>query len=331
MSRCLVIGGAGFIGGHLAKALAQSGHSVDVLDNFSRGVADDFLGELARTHGVGVLSGDLVDPQALAPLDDRYDYIFQLAAIIGVKHVLARPYEVLHKNVAIHASAIAFAQRQRQLKRFVFASTSEVYAGSLQHLDLPVPTPETVPLVLTDLAQPRTSYMLSKLYGEAMCQQSGVPFTILRPHNVYGERMGLSHVVPELMQKARAIGTGGSLPVASVSHRRAFCHVSDAIDLTIGLAMSDQGRNGTFNIGNGDAEISMGELARLILKTIGREDIRIETLPDTPGSPHRRCPDMTHAIAASGVRPRVSLEEGLRLTHAWYETHVFSRAGLSAQ
>jgi nucleoside-diphosphate-sugar epimerase len=66
---------------------------------------------------------------------------------------------------------------------------------------MPIPTPEDTLLALPGLDQPRTSYMLSKIYGEAMVRHSGVPFTILRPHNIYGPRMGSSHVIPELLQK----------------------------------------------------------------------------------------------------------------------------------
>ena len=90
-------------------------------------------------------------------------------------------------------------------KLFVFASTSEVYAGSLEHFGLPIPTPETAPLGLPDLGRPRTTYMLSKIYGEALCRHAGLPFTILRPHNLYGPRMGMAHVIPELHARATHI------------------------------------------------------------------------------------------------------------------------------
>jgi nucleoside-diphosphate-sugar epimerase len=133
LGKSLVIGGAGFIGAHLSRTLAEGGERVDILDNFSRGVSDPFLKEIAAKP--------------------------------GVRHVLERPYEVLRKNVEIHANAIALAKRQTTLDRFVFTSTSEVYAGSLLHTALPIPTPEDVPLALTDLANPRTSYMLSRSTG----------------------------------------------------------------------------------------------------------------------------------------------------------------------
>jgi nucleoside-diphosphate-sugar epimerase len=89
-------------------------------------------------------------------------------------------------------NVLTLARDQRDFSRFLFASTSEVYAGTLQYFGMPIPTPENTPLAMTALDEPRTSYMISKIMGEAMCQQSGLPFTIFRPHNVYGPRMGMA-------------------------------------------------------------------------------------------------------------------------------------------
>ena len=160
---------------------------------------------------------DLRASDALADLGSDYTHVFHLAAIVGVGHVLERPYATLRDNVRLLDVVLDFARRQSALARFLFASTSEVYAGSLEHLDMPVPTPEDTPLALPSLAHPRTSYMLSKLYGEALVRHGGVPFTIFRPHNVYGPRMGLSHVVPQLLEKAHRAPDGGTLEVFSSS------------------------------------------------------------------------------------------------------------------
>jgi UDP-glucose 4-epimerase len=329
MSKTLIIGGAGFVGAHLARALLGAGERVDVLDNFSRGVRDPFLEETGRL-GAGLIDADVLNPAACARLDEGYSVIYQFAAIIGVRHVLERPYEVLLKNVMIQAAAIELARRQKALQRFVFTSTSEVYAGSLLHMQMPIPTPESVPLALTDLSHPRTSYMLSKLYGEAMCHQSRLPFTIVRPHNIYGPRMGLVHVLPELMARARALPRGGQLEVASVDHRRAFCYIDDAVQLLIRLAAAPDGRGGTFNLGNQEQELSIGEVARLVLQAVGRTDLQLVARPETPGSPQRRCPEMSQTLAVTGFHPAIGLEEGISRTYAWYMTNVFSSEGVSA-
>ncbi len=330
MSKALILGGAGFIGGHLARALAESGESLDVVDNFSRGVRDPFLRDLGAKPNVRLIDGDIVGETLGSQLADDYSVIYQLAAIIGVRHVVERPYDVLCDNIAIQAKAIELGRKQKGLARFVFASTSEVYAGSLLHTNMPIPTPETVPLALTDLAQPRTSYMLSKIYGEALCHQSGLSFTIVRPHNLYGPRMGLVHVLPELMLKARGLPVGGTLPVASPRHHRTFCYIDDAVEILRRLAAAPAAAHGTFNVGNQDPEVSIGEIARLVLETMGRSDVEILRLPDTPGSPARRCPDMSWTVGVTGFRPKVALEDGIRRTYRWYDENVFARGGVSA-
>jgi UDP-glucose 4-epimerase len=330
VTKTLIIGGGGFIGAHLAQKLVAADGSVDILDNFSRAVRDPFLQKIEEMKSVRLIDADMLDSATPTIMDDDYTAIYQFAAIIGVRHVLERPYEVLHKNVLIQAHAIELAKRQRELNRFVFASTSEVYAGSLKHMTLQVPTPEDVPIALTSLEHPRTSYMLSKIYGEAMCQQSDLPFTIVRPHNVYGPRMGLAHVLPELIKKARALPQGGQLEVASVDHRRAFCFIDDAIEILHNLASNPKAVDGTFNLGNQEQEVSIGEIARIVLEVTSRKDLEVVPLPETPGSPARRCPDMTKTTNLIGSLPFLSLKDGVERTYKWYTENVFSDGGVSA-
>ncbi len=326
MSRILITGGAGFIGGFLAEACANAGHGVTIVDNFARGVQDPFLRALEQ-KGVRIVKRDLLTESW--EFSEDFDAVVHLAAIIGVRHVLERPYAVLRDNVLLTDRAIAFAHTQKALKSFLFASTSEVMAGSLLHLNMPLPTPEDFPLALTDLAQPRTSYMLSKIYGEAMCQHSGLPFTIIRPHNIYGPRMGLSHVVPELLRKAYDRKDGESLEVASADHSRAMCFITDAVELIRRLILSQGAVGGTFNIGNQTTETTIGELAKIIVAAAGRK-LNLVSSPGAPGSPARRCPDMRRTIEVTGFTPEVGVEEGVRRTFAWYRENIFDSAGVSA-
>jgi nucleoside-diphosphate-sugar epimerase len=322
MSRALITGGAGFIGAHLARRLLREGLHVDLVDDFSRAVHDAELASLDASGKVRVLQRDLRLPEALDDLDDAYHYVVHLAAIVGVARVVSQPYAVLADSVTMLRNVIAAAERQPALARLVFLSTSEVYAGALAHRTLAFPTPESTPLSITDLAQPRTAYMLSKIYGEAICHRAGVPFTILRPHNVYGPRMGLAHVIPELLQRAHAAAPGAQLEVASVDHRRTFCYVDDAVEMIWRAASSPSCVDETLNLGAEGPEVSIGELAALIATSVAKE-IEIVSLPATAGSPHRRCPDMTKTRALIGYEPRVGLTDGLRRTYDWYRAHVF--------
>jgi len=330
MKKVLITGGAGFIGLNLSKNFLAKGYQVDILDNFSRGVEDTEIRQLSTTKNVKLLQKDLLKVGSLDDLGSDYSLIFHLAAIIGVAHVLKRPFAVLKDNTLMTVEMLELARKQKNLQRFIFASTSEVYAGTLQHFELPVPTPETTPLALTNLDHPRTSYMLSKIYGEALCHQSGIPFTLIRPHNVYGPRMGLSHVIPELYKKAHEAAVGQTIEVASSHHRRAFCYIDDAIEMISRGAESPQGQNETLNIGNERAEVSIGELAQLILNKAGK-DLKIKTGPETSGSPSRRCPDMKHTEKITGYRPQVDLEEGVTRTLNWYRENIFSGKEVSAK
>jgi nucleoside-diphosphate-sugar epimerase len=264
----------------------------------------------------------MLSPGALDDLPGDYGLIFHLAAIVGVANVLDAPERVLRRNVELLLAALELAARQKGLERFAFASTSEVYAGTLERGQLPLPTPEDSPLTVPDPKLPRTSYMLSKIYGEAMSFQSGLPVTVVRPHNVYGPRMGLAHVIPELLKRAYEAEDGGTLEVYSVEHRRTFCHVSDAVEMISRAARAPEGAGQALNLGKQEPEIPIGELAKLIIEVVGRR-LEIEPLEPHPGSPSRRCPDMTRMAEVTGYIAQTSIEDGVRDTYDWYRPNVF--------
>ena len=328
--KALITGGAGFIGGHLTARLLADGYAVDLVDNLSRGVEDDLIAGFRDHPDFSIVVADLRDPESLAQVGDDYTHVFHFAALLGVQNVLDRPYAVLRENISMLETMLDVAARQTSLERFVFPSTSEVYVGTLQHFELPLPTPETTPLAISPLEHPRTSYMLSKIYGEALVHQCGLPFTIIRPHNFYGPRMGLSHVVPELLSKIHAMSDGDELVVASMDHSRTFCFIDDAIELIVRLVDGPAGLGGTFNIGVQEPEVTIGELAQLLVDTVGRK-VTIVPGETTPGSPSRRAPDMTHTIAATGHEPAVSLADGVRRTYEWYRERVFDGGSVSAK
>lgn len=330
MTKVLISGGAGFIGFHLARRFVNEGFQVDILDNFSRAVKDPELSSLLADKNVQCISADLTSADDMAGLGTDYQYIFHLAAIIGVQHVLGRPYDVLTKNIDMLSNIIEVSRRQVDFKRLVYTSTSEVYAGTLKHFELPIPTPEDTPLAITDTAEPRTSYMLSKIYGEAMCQHSNLPHTIIRPHNVYGPRMGMSHVIPELLKRALDTKEGESLKVYSVSHKRTFCYIDDAVELLYRIVQNDNCKDVTMNLGAQGPEVSIGELAQIILETVGKE-LPVESGPITSGSPSRRAPDMTKAMELTGFQSQVELREGVAKTFQWYNETIFQSDGITAK
>ncbi len=320
--KVLITGGAGFIGYHLTNEFLSQGYEVTIVDNFSRGVQDSFLLALEKDHGVKFVSADLMDDSNYDKLDTDFDYIVHLAAIIGVQNVINRPYDVLRLNVELLIKMIAYAKLQKDLKRFLFASTSEIYAGTLEFYDMEIPTPETTPLTITPLESPRTSYMLSKIYGEALLRQSGLKYTIFRPHNFYGPRMGMSHVIPEQLKKAYFSEDGAQIDVFSVNHKRTFCYISDAVRMIRLIAESENTVGEAFNIGNEKPEVTIQHVAETVLKVVGKPLI-INPKPATLGSPERRCPSMKKMKEFTGYEGKVSLEEGIQKTFDWYKKNIF--------
>ncbi|HSI10812.1 MAG TPA: NAD-dependent epimerase/dehydratase family protein [Chthoniobacter sp.] len=325
MSKILITGAAGFVGWHLAMRLsAEPGNELTLVDNFVRGRRDDDLETLLARPNVRLISADLSDAAAYEQLGQSYDHVYHLAAIIGVKNVMSRPYDVVRVNALTTLHLLEWLRNGGGAK-ILFSSTSEAYAWTQQFHTLPIPTPENVPLALTDIGNARSSYAGSKVFGELAvthgCASIGKAFTIVRYHNVYGPRMGFEHVIPELFQ--RSIAGQNPLVVYSANHSRAFCYIDDAISATIAAMENPVADNATINIGN-DAEVTIGELATEVLAVAGVSP-KVETQVAAHDPIHRRCPDISRARALLGYEPKVSLRSGLEKTLAWYRPHLAAR------
>jgi nucleoside-diphosphate-sugar epimerase len=310
--------------------LVENGYTVCIADNFARGVVDGDLELLLAQSETTLSTVDITDQNAVLALGSDFSAIFHLAAIIGVTHVLESPYEVLVENTRMLENTIALARKQESLSRFLFASTSEVYAGTLKQFNLTVPTPESSMLAVTELNQPRTSYMLSKIVGEALCHQAGIPFTIFRPHNVYGPRMGMAHVIPEQLKKVWAADAGDCLGVHSANHRRAFCYIDDAVEMLKRILETNACTGMTLNLGTQSPEITIREVVEMCIDVAGKS-LGIRDLSPTLGSPERRAPDMELTKELLGFESNVELRKGIERTWTWYREHVFENGGLTAR
>ena len=328
MKKVLITGGAGFIGYFLAKKLLDFDYEIHLADNFSRGVNDNALIEIINSNQVKLINTNILDIQNLYDLDNDYHYIFHLAAIVGVKNVLKAPFDVLRNNNLLLNNMIDKAKQQKNLRRFIFASTSEVYAGTLKDFGIKFPTPEETPLSVGFKHDQRNTYMLSKIYGEYLCTHSGLPYTIIRPHNFYGPRMGLSHVIPEILKKAYE-SANGLIDVYNVDHKRAFCYITDAIDIIYDIIECEESLNEIFNIGNELDEVSMIDVASIIIKIVNNK-LEVNSLIDNNNSPARRCPSMKKASKLINIRKLTSLEGGIANCNKWYYENVFKEKGISA-
>ncbi|MFF0767318.1 NAD-dependent epimerase/dehydratase family protein [Nonomuraea wenchangensis] len=310
--KVLLLGGAGFIGLHLARRLRADGHAVTVIDDFSRGRRDDELTAL----DVEVRSADLTDQASYAAIEPGWDQIYMLAAVVGVRNVEKDPARVIRVNTL---SMMHLLDWLRPGDKLFFASTSEAYAGGVTTGLVPVPTAEDVPLVIEDVASPRYTYAISKMLGEAAvlhtARAKGFEAVIGRFHNVYGPRMGADHVIPEL--SLRAMRGEDPFRLYGADQSRAFCYVDDAVEAMVRLMAEPRAMGQIVHIGN-DAETNIGDLAKLVLR-IAEVSPAIDDVPAPAGSVARRCPDLTLLRELTGYEPRVALEEGVRRTFAWYQ------------
>jgi nucleoside-diphosphate-sugar epimerase len=314
----LILGGSGFIGFALAKQLASEGHRLTLVDNLSRGKMDQEFSEfLSQNPEFNFIELDLTEPIPGKLLPNKYNYVFLLAAVVGVKYTSEKPLDVLNINTLIVKNVLDWFNG-RTTSKFIFASTSETYAGSVELGIAKIPTKESVPLSVVDIFNPRFSYAISKIWGEHAVilagEKAGFDFDIVRFHNVYGPRMGMEHVIPELC--IRAIKKENPFKVFGAEQYRAFCYIDDAVQGLIVVA-KNSGTKRIINIGNDQKEIKISTLVNMILK-LGHHAPRKDIHESPKGSVSRRCPDLT-ILKSIGFIQKVTLSEGLELTYQWYK------------
>ena len=313
------------MGFHLASKLSsEPSDTVVLLDNYRRGADDEELRVLAERPNVQLIRGDVTDPILFDSLGSGFDEVYHMAAVIGVANVLEHPSDVIRVNGGGTLRLLDWYVDGGG-ERLLFTSTSEVYAWTQHFHPLPIPTPEDVPLSITELDNPRSTYAGTKIFGELavrhVCNAARKHHVAVRYHNVYGPRMGYNHVMPELFGRVKA--GSDPLTVYSAGYSRAFCFVSDAVEATIAAMIEPEASVKFLNIANDREEITMGDLAFMIIGLAGRgQTIVSETASYDPVE--RRCPDITRARDILGYEPSVPLRTGLELTLAWYEKHPYS-------
>lgn len=327
MRRTLILGGAGFIGYHLALRLAGEGHELTLVDDLSRGRRDREMEALCARPNVTLVLADLTRADALAGLSKRWDGVHMLAAVVGVRNVETDPARVVRTNTLALLHLLDWMTPESGV--LFFASTSETYAGGVAAGTLPVPTPEDVPLSVPDVRAPRFAYAASKILGEAAvihtARARGLRAVVGRFHNVYGPRMGADHVIPELA--LRALNGENPFRLYGAEQRRAFCYVSDAVEAIVRLTASEPACGQIVNIGNDSEETVIEDLARLVLRE-ARFEPALDRMPAPPGSVARRCPDIGRLRALTAFVAKVSIETGVCDTFAWYrDRHASDRGG----
>lgn len=151
-----------------------------------------------------------------------------------------------------------------------------------------------------------------------MCHFSELKFTIIRPHNLYGERMGNSHVIPQLISRIKNLKKNQTLYLHSAKHKRCFCYVDDAVNQILALSFSSKSINKTFNIGNNDNEIKIFDLAKLILNLMKRSDIKIKKINKNISSPSKRLPSLKNNFNITKYSNKINIINGCKKVVKWY-------------
>ena len=315
--KILVTGGAGFIGSHLVERLLCGGeaHNVVVLDNFN-----DFydptvkrrnMEEVRKAASGGdleVFEGDLRDAAAVRELltGERFDLIYHLAAMAGVRASIEQPLLYFDVNVqgTMNLLEAALAAGKPPV---VFASSSSVYGGSPH-----VPFSEDDPV-----NQPISPYAASKKAAELVCHTyyhlHGLDITCLRFFTVYGPRQRPEMAIHRF---TRRMLQGREVPMfGDGSTSRDYTFISDIIDGVV-AAGAHIGGYRIYNLGN-SSPVPLRELISRLAAALGIEP-RIEELQQPPGDVVRTWADISRASAELGYNPKVGLDEGLRSFVEWY-------------
>jgi UDP-glucose 4-epimerase len=307
--RVLITGGAGFVGSHLAEALLDAGHRVQVIDDLSTGTIDNIV-HLKPNPKFSYVIDTVFNESLTAELVDAADVVFHLAAAVGVKLIVERPVHTIETNV--HGTEVVLRHAVKKKKLVFVASTSEVYGKSAD-----VPFREDADLVLGATTRHRWAYACSKMLDEfhalAYYKERKLPVVVFRLFNTVGPRQTGQYgmVLPTFARQALS---GEPITVfGDGTQSRSFTYVGDVVRALLVLMDEPRAIGQVLNIGNVE-EVTIRGLAERVKAAAGSAS-EIVTIPydqayesgfeDMP----RRVPDLTRIRALIGYEPRVQLDE----------------------
>lgn len=310
--KVLVTGADGFIGSHLVESLLDAGCAVRAFVYYNSFGSWGWLDSLPKQKlmNVEIFSGDIRDPNGVRTAIKDTDTVFHLAALIGIPFSYHSPDSYIDTNVKGTLNVLQ-AARDLGVGRVIVTSTSEVY-GTARY----VPIDEKHPL------QGQSPYSASKIGADKIAESFhlsfGLPVITARPFNTYGPRQSARAIIPtiitQLMAGAKQIKLGSLHPTRDLNF------VSDTCAGFIELAGSNAAVGKTVNIGSG-REISVGDLARLIMTVTGRKATIVESKErhrPVNSEVERLLADNRLIRKITSWKPKVPLEKGIELTAQWF-------------
>jgi UDP-glucuronate decarboxylase len=306
MQKILVTGGAGFLGSHLCERLIEGGHDVLCVDNYFTGSKANIKHLLDHPHF------ELMRHDVTFPLYVEVDRIFNLACPASPVHYQHDPVQTT--KTSVHGAINMLGLAKRVKARILQASTSEVYGDPEVH-----PQPESYWGKVNPIGV-RSCYDEGKRCAETLFfdywRQHQLQIKVVRIFNTYGPRMHPNdgRVVSNFI--VQALKGEDITMFGDGSQTRSFCYVDDLIEVMLRMMDSPAHFIGPVNIGN-PGEFTMLELAEMVLRLTGsRSKISFQPLPSD--DPKQRRPDISLAKQALDWEPKVSLEEGLVKTIAYF-------------
>ena len=311
----LVTGGAGFIGSHIAAALAASGARVRVIDDLSTGHAEN----LEEVGGrVEFVRASLLEGEALGRALEGVELVFHEAAIPSVPRSVENPAET-HRACADATFELLVAARRAGVRRLVYAASSSAYG------DQP-----TLPKAEGMRPEPLSPYAAAKLVGEYYCQvwarAYGFETVSLRYFNVFGPRQDPGSQYSGVISRFIDALMGGARPViyGDGEQSRDFTYVSNVVDANLRAAETTRGVGQVINVANG-VRTTLNELLDTLKRVTGKTEVEAEYRGPRVGDVRHSLADITRARELLGYEPRVGLEEGLRKTIEWWEQSRYAR------
>ena len=308
--KILITGGAGFIGSHLAEALAPQ-YDVVLFDNLRRNSLR-YFGDDTLPDGVTFVEGDVLDAAMLRQAMEGSDIVLHLAAIAGVSSYYSESSMTLRVNIlgTLNVLESMLATGTKQLIDF---STSEVYGAQARNVS------ELSAHCIGPVHEKRWVYAVSKLASEHLAlrygEEHGLRCSCIRPFNVYGPRQTGEGAISNFCESLIA---GRPLTIyGDGQDRRAWCFVSDLVDGTLRVVQTPDAAGKAFNIGNPSQVVTTTDLAELLIEVHGSGTIQFRESTHAPIQ--FRSPDIARAQAILKYEPAVELEEGLSRTLAWYK------------
>ena len=316
----LISGGAGFLGSWFSDILLGLGARVIAVDNLITGSKDN-ISHLSDDENFKFVDHDV----STFSTNEEIDYIIHMSAIASTPLYQKHPIATLDSNILGIKNMLLLA-RKKQVKRFLFTSTSEIYGSPP---DDKIPTTEEYYGYVNSYG-PRSMYDEAKRSAESYCysywKQFNLPIRVARIFNTYGPRLDVretSHYGRALVKFiVRALEDQPIAAYGDGKQTRSFCYVTDQMVGLTRLLLTPQIDGEVVNIGNGQEVTILELIRRIIEKTSSRSKLDVNAKPDFDirDDPRRRCPDISKAKKLFGYEPRVDLDEGLARTIRWFKT-----------